>query len=180
MPKPTFGPDDLFVAPQGNDQWSGRQPRPNAAKTDGPMATLAAARDTIRRRKGLLPSKRHEPVTAELNRPLTVWLRGGRYELAEPLVFGPQDSAPVTYAAYPGETPVLDGGRRITEWRVTTVNGVKAWVADLPEVAAGKWHFRELFVDGQRRPRPRLPRRAGSRAGGGCGARGRGAGRIQA
>ena len=48
---------------------------------------------------------------------MTVWLRGGTYYQKETLVFGPQDSGtedcPITYAAYPGETPVICGGREI-------------------------------------------------------------------
>ena len=32
---------DLYVSPQGNDAWSGRLAEPNAAKTDGPLATIA-------------------------------------------------------------------------------------------------------------------------------------------
>ncbi|HHK41194.1 MAG TPA: hypothetical protein ENJ50_02150, partial [Planctomycetaceae bacterium] len=35
----------LFVAPNGNDQWSGTLPSPNDSKTDGPFATLQRARD---------------------------------------------------------------------------------------------------------------------------------------
>jgi len=31
-------------------------------------------------------------------------------------------------------------------------------VTDLPDVAAGKWYFRQLFVNGKRRRRPRLPK----------------------
>jgi hypothetical protein len=48
---------------------------------------------------------------------VVVMLRGGRYELAEPLVFAPEDSgtaaSPTRFEAYPGETPVLSGGRRV-------------------------------------------------------------------
>ena len=143
-----FGKDDLYVSPQGNDQWSGKLPAPNAAGNDGPLATLARARDLARQKK----------QAGELAGPLTVWLRGGRYPLSAPLVFGPEDSAPITYAAYPDEEAVLDGGVRIEGWQPTTVNGVAAWVAEVPQVAAGKWYFRELFVNGQRRRRPRLPK----------------------
>ncbi len=153
-----FGKNDLFVSPKGNDAWSGRLPEPNAEGTDGPLATLAGARDRIRRRKGLTRLTNEPPITAGMDGPCTVWLRGGRYPLTEAVRFEPQDSAPVTYAAYPGERPILDGGVRIEGWQETRVNGVKAWVAELPEVAQGKWAFRELFVNGQRRPRPRLPR----------------------
>lgn len=147
-----FKPNDLFVSPSGNDRWSGRLAEPNAAGADGPFATLTRARDAVRQRK----------LNGELAGPVTVWLRGGRYPLTAPLTFTPEDSAPVTYAAYPGEQPVLDGGRRITGWQVVShpIDPARGavWVADLPEVAEGKWHFRQLFVNGQRRSRPRLPK----------------------
>ena len=38
----------LHVAPDGRDDWSGRVARPAADGTDGPLATLAGARDAIR------------------------------------------------------------------------------------------------------------------------------------
>ena len=140
--------DQLYVSPTGKDSWTGKLGEVNADKTDGPLATLGAARNAIREMKR----------SGKLARPVIVFLRGGRYPLAEPLVFGPDDSAPVTYAAFPGETPILDGGRLIENWRQEQVNNKTCWVADLPEVAAGTWYFRELFVDGQPRPRTRLPR----------------------
>ena len=39
----------LYVAPDGNDGWSGRLPEANAQRSDGPLATPHVARDTIRR-----------------------------------------------------------------------------------------------------------------------------------
>jgi hypothetical protein len=141
--EPTF-----YVAPNGNDQWSGKLPEPNAEGTDGPLATVARARDLVRQLK----------IHGELPGPVTVWLRGGRYPLSAPIVFGPEDSAPVTYAAYPGEEPILDGGVHIEGWQERDLNGKTVWVADLPEVASGRWFFRQLFVNGERRQRPRLPK----------------------
>jgi hypothetical protein len=139
---------DLYVSPHGNDNWSGQLAAPNAAGTDGPFATIEKARDTVRDRK----------ARGQLRGMQMVWLRGGRYALKQPLVFAPEDSAPVTYAAYPDEEPVLDGGRAITDWKVEERNGTPLWVAELPEVAAGDWYFRQLWVDGARRPRARLPK----------------------
>jgi hypothetical protein len=95
----------FYVAPNGNDAWSGGRPTPNRARSDGPFATLQRARDAIRR-------------LSRRDRPVTVRIRRGTYFLARPLVFTPEDSgtpaAPITFAAYPGEKVVVSGGRRIT------------------------------------------------------------------
>ena len=138
----------LYVSLRGDDAWSGRLPEPNAGAADGPLATVARARDVVRawKREG------------KLTGPVTVFLRGGRYPLSETLLFGPADSGPITYAAYPGEQPVLDGGRRIEGWRVEETDKGTVWVTDLPQVAAGTWYFRQLFVNGERRHRTRLPK----------------------
>src|SRR5262245_17762573 len=92
-----FNSQDLFVSTKGKDTWSGRLAEPNAGGTDGPLASVAKARDVVRKRK----------ASGELSGPVTVWLRGGEYALAAPIVFTPDDSGPITYAAYPGEQPVL-------------------------------------------------------------------------
>lgn len=42
---------DLYIFPHGNDVWSGRLPEPDESGRDGPLATLAAARERIRRLK---------------------------------------------------------------------------------------------------------------------------------
>ena len=139
---------DYFVAPDGSDAWSGRLARPNAAGTDGPFATLERARDAVRA----------ERAACQVACPHTVLIRGGTYRLAGPIVFTPPDSgadgAPVAYAAYPGETPVLSGGRAIAGWHK---GEGETWVALVPEVKAGTWYFHQLFVNGQRRTRARTP-----------------------
>ena len=140
---------DFYVAPNGNDSWSGKLAGPNAAASDGPFATLARARNAVGEMK-----KRE----GGLKRDVTVLVRGGLYRLAEPVVFDPDDSGTdqhsITYAAYPGEKPIVSGGRVIGGWK--RADGEK-WTADLPDVRAGKWMFRELFVGDQRRVRARSP-----------------------
>lgn len=42
---------DFHIAADGDDAWSGTLPAANAAKTDGPFATLAKARDAVRELK---------------------------------------------------------------------------------------------------------------------------------
>ncbi len=144
------GTADFFVSPQGKDTWSGKRADPG--EEDGPFATVARAREAVR---AVLKAQKKP-------RPLRVVLRGGTYYLDAPLEFGPEDSgteqAPVVYAAAAGEKVVLSGGRRLNNGRWGEVNGHKAWVVDIPEVKAGTWRFRQLFVNGERRPRTRLPK----------------------
>ena len=52
---------------------------------------------------------------------------------------------------------MLSGGCRLQGGRWGEINHKKAWVVDIPEVKAGQWRFRQLFVNGERRPRTRLP-----------------------
>jgi len=140
----------FYVATNGSDEWSGRLPKPNAKKKDGPFATLTRARDAVRELKH----------SGRLSSPVEVRVRGGIYRLEEPLRLIGGDSGtarcPVTYRAYPGEKPVLCGGRRITQW--------KRWkgrimCAELPEVRKGLLSFRQLFCDGERMTQARWPKR---------------------
>jgi hypothetical protein len=153
-----FSSVDLYISTVGNDSWSGTLAEPNSDGTDGPLLSIDGARHAIKRRKGVVYHRQVERHYAEMRSPFTVWLRGGRYEVEKPIVFGEQDSAPVSYAAYPGEKPIIDGSRRIEGWESKVVNGVEVWVAHIPEVAAGKWSFRELYVNGRRCVRPRYPK----------------------
>ncbi len=137
----------FFVATNGNDAWSGRAAEPNAETTDGPFATLARALDAVRGEKA-----------SGLKEPLTVMVRGGKYYLEETLVLGADDGgtqrSPVTFTAYPGEKPILSGGRKITGWTPYKGNVLQC---ELPEAKGGKWKFRQLFFDGQRQRRARCP-----------------------
>jgi len=137
-----------YVSPQGKDTWSGKLPKPNGDRTDGPFATLTRARDAIRALK----------QAGGLAGPVTVRLRAGQYFLAETFTLGPEDSGteacPITYAAYPGEKPQIVGGRLITGLRPAGGGKLRA---RLPGVAAAEWYFRSLFVDGRREIRARHP-----------------------
>ncbi len=42
------GVDTLYVSTVGDDTWSGQLAEPNPQRTDGPLATLSAARDRLR------------------------------------------------------------------------------------------------------------------------------------
>jgi hypothetical protein len=142
----------VFVSPCGNDHWSGLRPEPVADGSDGPLATPAAALAALRQLR----------QTGTAAGAGAVQLRAGTYYLSESLTLTPEDSgtaeAPVVISAFAGERVVLSGGRRITGWQAGEVHGRPCWTADLPEVRAGSWNFIQLFVNGERRWRPRLPK----------------------
>ena len=149
----------LYVSTVGNDAWSGRLGEPNADGTDGPLASVRKARDIIRDTKA---------ATGGLTKPVTVMIRGGVYPQTKPIAFTAADSGtgecPVTYQAYPGEKPVVSGGGVIRDWQrddseqsQTRCDG-KLWRASVPAAkTGGKWRFNQLFVNGGRRIRARVP-----------------------
>lgn len=138
-------PAIFFAAVDGNDEWSGHLDSPNADGTDGPFATLARAADAV-------AEARASGVPA-----VRVLVREGIYELEAPLVLTAAHSGsaehPTTFAAYPGERPVISGGLPIADWYSGELNGHEVWVSNMPTGAG----FAQLFVNGERRPRTRLP-----------------------
>ncbi|HUS92668.1 MAG TPA: right-handed parallel beta-helix repeat-containing protein [Phycisphaerae bacterium] len=130
---------DFHVSTSGDDAGPGTR--------DKPFATLARARDAVRKK-----------IAAGLAADVRVVVRGGTYRLAEPVVFGPADSGTeqqaIVYTAWPGERPVFSGGRVIKGWRPGPDGARRVTIDD---VKAGRWQFNELFVGGQRRPRARHP-----------------------
>jgi hypothetical protein len=141
--------ETLHVSPEGRAGWSGSIEKPNAQETDGPLPSLAAARDRMRALRA-----------GGAKGAMTVLVRAGTYLLGELFVLAPEDSgtaeSPVVYAAYPNELPVLSGGRSIRSWKPTS-GKAGLWMAEVPEVKEGRWYFRQLFVDGQRRQRAGTP-----------------------
>ncbi len=138
----------LYVAPNGNDAWSGKLEQPNKENNDGPLATLAGARNTLRKLKAQGP----------LKEAVHVKIAAGTYSLSEPVNFEPQDAgtadAPVIYEAADGAKPLFTGGRKIQGF-TKAENG--QWKANLPEVASGKWYFEDLYVNGRRATRAKSP-----------------------
>ncbi len=132
-------PGTFFVAPNGSDSWSGRIPKPNVDRTDGPFATLSAACDAAQKMGTKQPRK--------------VIIQSGRYFLNRPLVLTEKDSGLAIEAA-PGAQVNLYGGREVAGWRK---DGEKFYSAFLPDVKQGLWDFRALFVNGRFCRRARLP-----------------------
>jgi len=152
---------DFYVSTRGSDAWSGKSSEPNAQKTDGPFATIERARDAVR----------------EISNPATdvlVQIRGGTYRLTKTVVFGLRDSgrgdSTVTYAAFPGETPIFSSGEAIEEWRPAPSSGLaglpKEAVAHV-QVADVSGNFFALYDSEGLLPRARskgfIPPRGGSR-----------------
>ncbi|MDQ3814582.1 MAG: right-handed parallel beta-helix repeat-containing protein, partial [Armatimonadota bacterium] len=137
-----------FVATDGNDAWSGGLASPNAAKTDGPFATLEKARDAIRQRRAAGP----------LPGPATVFVRGGIYPLARTFKLDKEDSgtaeAPVVYGAFENEKPIIIGGRPITGFAPHQGQILKA---DVNAQGFQGVYFRQLFFDGKRQHLARYP-----------------------
>ncbi len=139
-------PFTVYVATNGDDHWSGQLAKPNRARTDGPLASLDGARARLRT----------WPADVR-NQGAFVLVRGGTYRLSAPFVLRPEDSgtaeAPIVYAAFKGERPVFSGGQVIGGFQ----SRGNVWEATIPQVKAGRWYFRQLFVNGQRRQRARSP-----------------------
>ena len=119
-PNTTF----LHVSPTGSDS--------NNGSAGAPFLTLEKARDTIRAMS-----------TQQKAAGVTVYLRGGIHRRTTTFTLSAQDSgtasAPVVYAAFPGETPVLTSTRVLSasqwsplaaseQFRVATgVNPARIW-----------------------------------------------------
>ena len=140
----------LYVAPNGSDE-------AGDGSEINPFRTPEKARDTIRGWDGLPDGG------------VTVYLRGGEYNLKETFTLTPEDSGeegrPVVWTSYPGEEVSIVSKEPITGWRRLTdaekadsLFGMSAeakeavWVAEIP---AG-WRFHDLYAGGERLPVSRM------------------------
>ncbi len=104
-------PVQFYVSQDGNDAWSGRLVKPNATKTDGPLATLVRVRDVVRehRQENQLP----EGVIVDVG--------AGTYILEATLELTSEDSgtkkAPIVYRAAAGKQVRLLGGKIVQGWQ---------------------------------------------------------------
>ena len=131
---------ELFVSPKGSDTNSGAKNAP-LASLDG-SRTLIASKNLAGRE------------------PVTVWVQGGTYHLAQPFHLGPKDAgtekAPITYRAVPGEEVVLKGSLPLDS---------KAWKPwkdgifqqSFKGTALEGREFNQLFMSDKRMIRARVP-----------------------
>jgi parallel beta-helix repeat protein len=131
----------LYVATDGQSNWSGTLPAPLQSGTDGPLPSLDEARDRVR-----------ELRTKGCAVPPHVIVRGGTYRLKAPFMLTAADSGtqahPVVYEAYAEERPIVSGGVEIIGW---TKNAQGIWSVQEPQ------HITQLFVNGTRAQQARAP-----------------------
>jgi len=125
----------FYVAASGADSDPGTLSRP--------FRTLARAREAVR------------ATTANMTGDITVYVRAGTYPQTATLAFTNADSGKngfyVKYVAYPGEKPLITGGRPITGWTPSSAG------TGLYEADAGPSPFRQLYVNGVKATRARSP-----------------------
>ena len=130
----------FFVSTDGSDTDDG-------TSANKPFATLEKARNAIR---DLQP----------ISKPVTVYLKGGTFQLSEPFVLKAEDSGteefPVTYSAYDDEKPILSGGLKVSDWAETELNGHKVLVSDLSTLERYA-PFEQLWVNSHRAIQARTP-----------------------
>lgn len=168
---------DFYVAPNGNDNWSGTLAEPNANRTDGPFVSIKRAQIAVRALKTKVYIPKSEPVeTRWIGSPhpfgkgkdILVFIREGYYSLDEPIIFNPEDGGGrietnlpsgafeyhklkdhyVTYAAYPGEKPIISGGPVLNSWK----KGKKVWKIQVDET-----NVEMLIINGQKQTLARTP-----------------------
>ena len=168
---------DFYVSPKGNDSWSGTQDEPNASGSDGPFLTLERAQKAVRELKAQVFKPKDAPVEKRWigsphplgkGKDILVYLRAGTYSLKQSLVFEPADGGErvetnlptgafeyhklkdhyVTYAAYPGEKPVISGGIPVNGW----IKKGNVWTAKFDADSV-----QMLVVNGKRQMLARTP-----------------------
>jgi hypothetical protein len=149
---------DFYIATNGNDSWSGKLAAPNTDKSDGPFATIERAQQAVLELKKNIYFPKEKPVEKRWigsphkygsGRDILVLIRGGYYSLEQPIRFTAADGGErietnlpsgafeyhklkdyyVTYAACPGEIPIITGGKRIEHW----IQNNKVWTAQVTE-----------------------------------------------
>ncbi len=120
----------LYVSPKGDDAADG--------SSSHPFATIARACKAARAGEG----------------DARIILKSGEHRLSRTLRLGKVDSR-LVFACAPGARAVVSGFRDIAGWR-KEADGL--WSALVPWVTAREKGFRSLFVNGEARPRARLPK----------------------
>ncbi|MCI0494221.1 right-handed parallel beta-helix repeat-containing protein [candidate division KSB1 bacterium] len=120
------------MSPDGNDK--------NPGTIKKPFATIEAARNAVRN------------LDDKTKQDIIVFLRGGRYELKNTVLFDHRDSGRngyrIVYKAFQDERPIISGGREVKNW-TPVENGLFKAHVDI--------EFRQFYVNGRRAIRARTP-----------------------
>jgi hypothetical protein len=142
---------DIWVATNGNDKNIGTQSQPLATIA----AALRKARD-LRRLNG-----------ATIKDGIHIIVRGGTYQLYEPISVRPEDAgtatSPTIIEAAPNEQSIISGGITISNWQPVKENitGLpksaqgKIWSADVSKLSLSNLNFRQLWVNNEKAIRAR-------------------------
>lgn len=137
---------DIFVSANGSDL--------NDGSKEKPLATVAAALRKAREMRRL--------NDATIANGIHIILKGGLYQLSEPLVVRPEDAgspeSPTYIQSAANETPVLSGGFQIHNWKKSTakIDGLsspaqgKIWEADVPLTSGRLSEFRQIWVNNKK------------------------------
>ena len=148
---------------EGNDYYTGFAPHPiesEAGAMQGPFKTIRHAMELI---AGIR-------ISSDA-RPITVCIEGEHYletpleiSLSAQLANAGYQMSNVTFESYGEGRARIVGGRRLTGFAHDTFRGVPCFSLHIPDVKAGKWHFTDLYVNGQRACAARYPREGTLRA----------------
>lgn len=135
---------EIWVSPTGNDG--------NPGTKEEPLATILMAQRQARELRRL-----NDP---SIKKGIQIILKGGVYQLDEPLLFRYEDSgtseSPTVIVTAPGEEVVISGGVPVNNWKKQSgsLAGLpkaaqnKLWVVDIPECGGHRIEFRQLWVNG--------------------------------
>lgn len=133
-----MGDNDLVVSPDGDDS--------NPGTVDSPLKTFEKAKEILKSQN--IPD----------SEAVTVWFREGTYFIEDTVEFTAEDRNNVLYRSYPDEEVAFSGSKEISgNWSETTINGVKAFVTDMP-VESDDDYFRSLFKGNKRLSRSNYPK----------------------
>ncbi len=134
-----FGRVSFYVSPAGRDRGAGTE--------QDPFKTLHEAQLAVRK-----------TLVSDNEQDIKVYLLDGVHVLEKPLVFTSedcsQDQYKVTYCAKNGACPVVFAGRFVSGWKRQADN---VWKVSIEGVKDGTFWFRQLWKNGKRCQRARLP-----------------------
>lgn len=128
---------EFHVSPSGSDKNPGTKAKP--------FQTIAHARDSVAK------------INGKMTGDIVVYLGGGTYEIADPIVFDANDSGTnghrIIYKAAAGQTPIVSGGKAIKNWELHDKG------KNIYKAAVGEFGFRQIYVNGVPGIRARYPNR---------------------